>query len=336
MNYNQFIKPEASGLPLNSRAKLDTGTNCQAKCSFCYYIKDLDKVTSFEVIEERINIIADKGIKEIDLSGGESSIHEKWFDIIELCNKKFDRVSCLSNGFKFADYEFAEKSFNLGLKEIMFSLHGWDERSHDKIVGRNKAFSKIIQAIQNCHIIGIKVRLNCTVTDFNAPNMKEYAELIKTLDSTQINFLPLNYWSDASKNETMDYETLSAGIHKAIDILKKTDIQINVRYIPFCFMKGYEKYVVGTYQHIHDLDDWNIAYYDVYEYKKSAELTVEDYYDIAKSKINYTYTKPKDCFDCKYFDICDGIEKVLTDQKVYQVKGNKIKDPMIYRTGKRA
>ena len=100
-------------------------------------------------------------------------------------------------------------------------------------------------------------------------------------------------------------------------------------------MKGYEKYVVGTYQHIHDLDDWNIAYYDVFEYKNTDELTTEDYYTIAKNKINHTYIKPKGCFECKYFDICDGIEKVLTDQEVYPVKGEKIKDPMKFRTGER-
>jgi len=328
MNYNQFIKPDFSTEPINSRAKLDTGTHCQAKCSFCYYKEDLDKVTEFDVIKHRIDNIYSRGIEEIDLSGGESSIHSEWFNILEYCSNKFTNVSCLSNGFKFADYDFAEKSFNSGLKEVMFSLHGWDDQSHDYIVGRNKAFSKILQAIQNCHIIGIKVRLNCTVTDFNAPYMKEYAELVKNVRADQINFLPLNYWSDNANAETMDYETLSKGIHKAVDILKKTDIEINVRYIPFCFMKGYEKYVVGTYQHIHDLGDWNL---NVYDEANLQDNTIENAYTRAKENINNTYNKPKECFDCKYFNICDGVEKVLTTQEVYPIKGKKINNPMKFR-----
>jgi MoaA/NifB/PqqE/SkfB family radical SAM enzyme len=330
------MAPEIIPNKINSRAKLDTGTQCQARCQFCYYIDKLDEVTSFEIIKDRIDKIYEKGISEIDLSGGESSIHKDWFKILEYCNSKFTNISTLSNGFKFADYEFTEKSFNLGLKEVLFSLHGWDEKSHDNIVGRNKAFSKLLQGIQNCHIVGIKVRLNCTVTDYNSSYLEEYAKLISKLEVAQINFLPLNYWSAAKNNKPVNYEILSKGIHKAIDILKNKNIQINVRYIPFCFMKGYEKYTVGTLQHIFDLEDWNIAYYEngLYQYPK--DLSLKEYYKIAIEKINYTYNKPKECFECKYFNICDGIEKVLKNQKVYPIKGKKILNPMEFRDGKRS
>ena len=33
-------------------------------------------------------------------------------------------------------------------------------------------------------------------------------------------------------------------------------IEVNARYAPFCYMKGAEKYVCGTYQHIYDVKDW--------------------------------------------------------------------------------
>lgn len=317
MNYNHFSMPkEYSNLPINSRAKLDTGTQCNYKCDFCYYINDLDKVTDFEEIKQRIDIIKNMGIKEIDLSGGESTIHKDWFSILDYCNERFNHISCLSNGSRLKDYDFVEKSYSHGLREVLFSLHGWDEESHDRIVGHNKAFRHIIQAIHNCEIIGIKVRLNCTVTSQNVEHMKKYAELVNKLKPAQINFLPLNYWSDAKDQEPEKYEDLACGIKKAINMIDSS-IEINVRYIPFCFMKGYEKYVVGTYQHIFDLGDWNILAYD---YKLVSSDTVKDYYEAAFRKRNYTYTKPRECFECKHFLICDGIEKNLKDQQVYPIR----------------
>ena len=71
-----------------NRAKLDTGFHCNYKCEFCYYIDRLDVKTPFSTIEQRINILHKYGISEVDLSGGESSIHKDWFKILDYCNEK--------------------------------------------------------------------------------------------------------------------------------------------------------------------------------------------------------------------------------------------------------
>lgn len=334
MNYNQFSNPKVfSELPINSRAKLDTGTQCNYKCNFCYYINDLDKITPVEEIKRRADIIFNSGIREVDLSGGESTIHTDWFEILDYCSSKFYKVSCLSNGSKLKDFSFAEKSQQHGLSEVLFSLHGHNEHSHDEIVKHKKAFKHMLQAIDNCKILGIKVRLNCTVTSDNVENMQEYAELVKKLEPCQINFLPLNYWADADDAAPESYEVLSDGIHKAIEILYSEDIQINVRYIPFCFMKGMEEYVVDTYQHIFDENDWNIMSYGN---KTLKNPSIEDYYETAFKKRNQSYYKPRECFKCKYFRICDGIENNLANlQGVYPSNGILIEDVMEFRDGKR-
>ena len=145
MNYNRFSKPlNQNNMLINSRAKLDTGTQCNYKCSFCYYINDLDKVTNIDIIKGSIDNIYDNGIKEIDLSGGESSIHKDWFEILDYCDSKFENISCLSNGSMFKNFDFIEKSKKHGLKEILFSLHGANAEKHDKIVNHKNAFKNII------------------------------------------------------------------------------------------------------------------------------------------------------------------------------------------------
>lgn len=335
MNYNEF---SSTGLEViqdrfNTRAKLDTGTRCNYECSFCYYLDKLDVVTGSDVIKKRAKKLFNFGMTEIDLSGGESSIHKDWFEILDYCKGLgFKNISTLTNGFKFANKEFLRKSQEHGLTELLISLHGWDIESHAHIVKRKGSFEKILQTIENSKELGIKIRLNCTVTSYNAPNLVEYADLVNQIKPFQVNFLPLNYWEDAARVRPESYEVLSDAIKKSIDRLDKS-IEINVRYIPYCFMIGYEKYVVGIYQHIFDRGDWNIIGYEVDDLTlKSA--TIENYFEQARINRIDSYTKDHECFECKYFLVCDGVEHQLKKtQKVFPVQDEKIRDVQFFRRG---
>ena len=306
--------------PINNRAKLDTGTHCNYKCDFCYYKTQLDVVTNLDVIKGRIDYLVECGITEVDLSGGESSIHKEWFDILDYCTDKGLYVSCLSNGFKFAKKEFIQKSYNHGLREILFSVHGYDNDSHNELVGRVHAYKNIIKAIKNAQELDMVVRVNCTITELNYKHLDQFVELMNELKPLQVNFLPLNYWDDAKQQSALNYKEVSPYIHKAIDTLNIEEI--NVRYIPFCFMKGYEKHVVGYFQHIYDVKDWNIAVYDhtinPEEYK---EDRVKALFDAAKRNRINTYIKKKECLTCKWYFVCDGIEH---DQEVFPEDGEKV------------
>lgn len=321
--------------PICDRAKLDTGTHCNYRCEFCYYKTQLNDVTDLDTIKARIDYLYNCGIKEVDLSGGESSIHKHWFDILDYCKGKGLRISTLSNGYKFANREFIERSKQHGLEEILFSVHGYDKDSHNTLVGHRKGFENIIQAIKHAHDIGIIVRINCTVTHKNYKNLPtDFVELMKELNPLEINFLTLNYWDDAGVQETINYKEVTPYIHRTIDLLKEQVKLINVRYTPYCFMKGYEEYVCDYYQHIYDVYDWNIAVYDGKidpgEYKKDRHKAL---YDAAERKRNWTYYKKQECLQCKHYYICDGVEKQIKNATVYPEPGEKITQVNFYRKG---
>jgi len=317
-----------------NRAKLDTGFHCNYKCEFCYYIDRLDVKTPYSTIENRINILHKYGISEVDLSGGESSIHKDWFKILDYCNERFDNISCLSNGSVFSNEKFLLKSKKHGLKEILFSLHGYNEEVHDDIVGRKNAWKKIHKAIKLCQKHGIKVRINCTVYQKNYKGLVKYADIIKEIQPFQVNFLTLNYWDDNKTFDPIDdYGGLTDNIKKCIDLIINDTKYINVRYTPYCYMKDYEKYVCNQYQHVYDIFDWNK---EIYDYDVDTSKTYTE-----KEKIKLGYKKAQDgrldgckkpikCIRCKYFNICDGIEKQL-DIEVYPEEGKKITDVNFYR-----
>lgn len=335
--YNQISHRVVQDLdePINNRAKLDTGTHCNYRCGFCYYKTQLNDVTPFEVIRDRIDYLVECGITEADLSGGESSIHKQWFDILDYCRSRGLRISTLSNGYKFADKEFLQKSKEHGLEEILFSVHGYNTESHNQLVGHRKGFANIKQAILNAHELGLLVRINCTVTKDNYTGLPtEFVQLMKELKPFEINFLTLNYWNDADVLDCISYPEITPYIQQAIDQLKDQTPIINVRYTPYCFMKGYEQYVCNYYQHIYDIYDWNIAVYDQRidpaEYKKDPMTAL---YESAKSNRNNTYYKKKECMDCKHFYICDGVEKQIKNIELRPESGEKITQANFYRRG---
>jgi radical SAM protein with 4Fe4S-binding SPASM domain len=214
-------------------------------------------------------------------------------------------------------------------------VHGYDKESHNTLVGHRKGFENIVEAIHNARELGLLVRINCTVTHKNYTKLPtQFVELIKELKPYEVNFLTLNYWNDANVQETIDYAKITPFIHRTIDLLVNDVNIINVRYTPYCFMVGYEKHVCNYYQHIYDVYDWNIAVYDGVvdpnEYKKD---NLKALYASAARNRNNTYYKKRECMDCKYYYICDGVEKQIQDIELVPVSGNKITEVNFYRKG---
>jgi len=320
--------------PYCTRAKLDTGPLCNYNCWFCYYQGDLDKTTALDVILKRVDYLVECGIKEVDLSGGESSLHPKWFDILDYCKSKNLKISTLSNGYKFANKDFLLKSKEHGLEEILFSVHGFDKKSHNTIVGHRHGFDNIVQAIHNAKDLDIRVRINCVVTQENYKNLSvDFVQLMLNLKPMQVNFLTLNFWGNIKSLKFVPYKEVTNEIKKSIDFLKNDIKYLNVRYTPYCYMKGYEQYVCNTYQHIYDIYDWNMAVYDnkitPTDYKENNLKALYD--NAAKDRIN-SYKKTAACAQCKYFYICDGVEHKVRDP-VLPVAGDKIKQVNFFRQG---
>ena len=320
--------------PRCNRAKLDTGTFCNYDCEFCYYQGLLHIKTDFETIRNRADKLHEYGIVQVDLSGGESSVHKDWFKILNYCNNKFEHISTLTNGWAFSDENFLIKSKNAGLKEIMFSVHGMDEKNHDHIVRRRGAWNKIHKAIKNAHKHNLIVRVNCTIYQKNIEKLPAYADILKEIKPLEVNFLTLNYWTNNDNADPIDYKYATDNIKRCIDNIKDHIKYINVRYTPFCYMVGYEKYVCNQFQHIYDIFDWNKEIYS-YNLDTSIDYTekqkIDMAYEQASIERNKAYNKPIECLKCKFYNICDGVEKQVKNFKPLPVSGARIRDVTHYR-----
>lgn len=323
--------------PSCNRARLDTGPFCNYNCEFCYYKDQLDLKIPWEVVKARIDRLLAYGIKQVDFSGGESSVSPDWFKALDYCAERFEHISCLSHGGKFANKEFLEESQRRGLKEILFSLHGSTAEIHDTITDRKGSFDRILLGIQNAKDLGMIVRTNTTVYYRNYHLLPTvHADLLNRVRPTEANFITLNYWGDWNviKFDNASYSMMSDAIKQCIDKLED-GIEVNIRYAPYCYFKGYEKYIAGTYQHIYDVRDWNR---EMYSYTLDTTKTytpeqkIDNAYEACQTHRERFYVKKVECLKCKHFYICDGLEKEIAHRTpVFPESGEKIQQVNFYR-----
>ena len=304
----------------NYRIKIDTGFACNANCWFCYYKSHLkDPFMDLKLIQNQIKKAKFMNFKKIEFSGGESSYHPDWFKMIEFGSKLDLKISTISNGFMFSDFDFIKKSKDLGLEEILFSVHGFED-IHDKMLGVKGAWNKITKALENGSKLDLILRINITVTPTNQNTIyKQVKFLLDNFNIHQFNFILFNNFSDAKKIKVnykdMDFETL----YKSLDLIE-TKINhkraFNLRYFPFCQID--EKYHFAMYnylQHWFDEYDWCPMFF----YEK--DFNIKNISNFKKQNINYfikklinnrniLYFYDKKCIQCQYKGICDGWKKI--------------------------
>lgn len=342
------------------RVRINTGLKCNIKCRFCYYWDKLDiENPPINHVKYLLNIAKKNRIKHVDFSGGESSIRPDFIEILGYARELgFKQICTLTNGQLLANKKFLKKLVDSGLNEVLFSVHGCDPKEHDWLTQVPGSFDRLIKAINNLKELGIPYRFNVTVTRKNFKSLKEHAKLFLKKKPLQVNLILFNYWGSAdktAKDMSLKYSEASPYLKEAIDIMKKEIKYINVRYIPMCFMKNYEKYVTNHGQKIFDPFEWNpIAmsktqggikrhylrllyfFFRCFPFNKTwgLKLNFGQRILLAADKAR-TCKHSKICKKCKNYLICDGPERQYVKSFGFsELKpdfGDYIKDLLYYR-----
>ena len=371
---NEMIKHFPDKI-LNTRVKIDTGKFCNARCQFCYYydsIKIRDFLTLDEVKESGyIPKLFSKGITEFEFSGGEPTLCYELDQIIAYIKevgKKHNiepKFSVVSNGY-FLD-ELVTRCPDI--TEVLISLHG-NNKTHVGVTKIKDSYNRIVNFIEKysqleSDQLPILIRLNVVVTGDNLNN--EFYELLKSYikKGIQINFLPLNFWSDAS-GQTITKEQYKK-IYDSINwftytldkelkgttwksLLKRNqkykDIHganlLNIRYAEICKLdKSSIPYSVSHYEHFFDKKDWNKIFYPNDKGKPQDSFYKKNlfFFNRELNRFHLEKTLLDDaglshyidtvCKDCLYFKTlkCDGIKYINQDTKtIYKETEDELND----------
>ena len=309
MNEKSFIIKYLKSKPLTKRIKIDTGFACNINCFFCYYKKNLrDKFMNIKHIEFQLYKAKYFNFEKIDFSGGESSYHPNFFDMLKIAKKLNFYITTLSNGVMFSDLDFSKKAQDHGLDEILFSVHGLEKEHNISTGGDN--FKLILKAIENALKLGIRVRINTTIHSKNLNSLLAFYSFIrKNFDYDTHNFIFINTFSQ--NKISMDY-TDKEKFKEITQELNDVNQNIKFRYIPFCYInEGLHDKVYNYLQHFHDQDDWfpGIYYLKTFKKIKKNYFKYDNYANFIMNARACNFVKNDLCKNCPFNFICDWYKK---------------------------
>jgi len=289
--------------------------SCNWRCIFCYQSKG---TLSLENISKVIERIADAGVKEVTLYGGEITLlKNKWIEIGEIACQKGLIVSFISNGELLANID------DILLQRIQkifygaaFSIHGLAE-VHDRIVGKSGSFNKAIETIRKFYFSGIKMAINVTVCTYNLLYIKELLRFI----SSRFPMVPIfinraiNHRKSSSTPPFLNKNEIVKML-KIVKSLKEEGIELNIIGgvpIPPCILdKGLKEYAMycSAGFDFADIDAEGNVYICPEFSDPIGNILKQELIDIwnAKAMLDFrslSWLLPK-CKNCSYLDSCWG------------------------------
>jgi len=221
--------------------------------------------------------------------------------------------------------------WNAGLDDILFSVHG-DEADHNRLTRTEAGFGKLWRAMTKCAEQGFAFRTNTVLVDNfkGLPALAKRLARIKPLISNFINFQASWEWADKSEGE-MPFQVrmseVAPYLREAIDILTSAGTCVNVRYFPFCLLKGYEPHVCNDAQVMFDPFEWD---YDILP--KTSECYKRTGQEMAARK----YAATPACGECALHPaVCQGPHRQYAERfggdELQTYSGNRIADPLHFR-----
>lgn len=197
--------------------------HCNLKCYYCYKSADAIKkpYLSGKEIIRILQDLSDRGLRSIELTGGEPTIHPDFYDIFHFSARQFARVSVLTNGTRLNNRIARLMGKYKNTIIVQTDLDGSTPEMHDKIRGAARAFARVVQGIKLLASYGVNVRVAMNVTKENLYDIEKTLILAKTLGATWFTFsLVMDYgrgkWIDTTytKEELQYMETLKHRLRK--------------------------------------------------------------------------------------------------------------------------
>lgn len=139
-----------------------------------------DKI-HLETAHSVLNLLARQEVKHMCITGGEPTlIRNDFIDILTRCTTEHPESSLqiLTNGQTLHDFEFAKQCLELSTPKTCFcvSMHGDTPLTHDLIVRRKHAFSKVHSSLYNLSKLNVGIEIRFVVSKLNYTRLPGLAD----------------------------------------------------------------------------------------------------------------------------------------------------------------
>ncbi len=301
---------------MGKRVDIKTGFKCNNNCKFCVQAwKKPEGNRPKEDISKDLYDAKKAGCVGVVFTGGEVSIRADFFELLECAHDiGFAEIQVQTNARRFYYMDFCIKAVRAGMNDFGPAIHGHTAELHDSLTQSQGSFNQACQAIKNIKSLGVNVITNTVVVRPNYKFIPEIAKLLVSLDVNQYQFAFMHAVGNAmdNYNKMMPRVSLAApyikkGLQIGIDAGKK----VMAEAMPYCVMKGYERYTSELY--IPETEIRDTTSYD------------PDFGNTRRTQGKVKFSK---CKQCKYDLICEGPWKEYPERmgskEFVPVKGDKI------------
>jgi His-Xaa-Ser system radical SAM maturase HxsC len=241
---------------------------CDNYCVMCSQPpKDRDDSWLFERARKVISLLPD-GAEALSLTGGEPTLHgDALISLLEHCKRVAPELSLhlLSNGRRFADFEFARRYAAVGLSDIMVGIpvYAPEPGLHDFIVQAVGGFDETIHGILNLASLGEAVEIRVVVQRQTVPVLVGLAAfIVRNLPFVaQVALMGLEMTGLARPNSALvwaDPADYQGELMEAVDVLTTAGIATRIYNHQLCVLdQRLWPYAVRS------ISDWKNDYLDV-------------------------------------------------------------------------
>lgn len=127
-----------------------------------------DELTTAECLDV-VDQLADLGLSEVILIGGEAYLHDGWLDIVRRIRDR-GMTPLLTTGGRAFTAERARDAKAAGLASASVSLDG-GERAHDRLRGLDGAHAAALASLRNLRDAGVLVSVNTQINRLTMPDL---------------------------------------------------------------------------------------------------------------------------------------------------------------------
>jgi MoaA/NifB/PqqE/SkfB family radical SAM enzyme len=278
-----------------------TSYECNNNCVFCID-EDKKKIAgrTSEEIKNEIKAARERGANYLELIGGEVTIRKDAKELISWARDLgFTTISLTTNGRMFSYFEYAKELVEAGLTDIVFSIHGYNEESHDNLTRVPGSFRQFKKGLENLRELGFNnIGSNTTIVKQNYKDLEKIAEFILAQNITNAEFIFVDPNEGAAKNNFFElvpkFSEIMPMVKKCLAVGKKVGApHWHVRYLPLCYLEDY-------------LDQVS----EIDEVKKfKTEHSAPDFFNpyAEEGRANVGRVKAEVCKNCKLNNQCEVI-----------------------------
>jgi MoaA/NifB/PqqE/SkfB family radical SAM enzyme len=271
---------------------------CNNSCVFCSVGDRPRRDGDFDTQFTELRAARARGIRLLDLDGGEPTLYPRLFDLIAAARDLgFERVTVTSNGRRLAYRSFAARLAATGV-ELLVSLHGSGPAVHEALTRAPGSFRQTLAGLTTALDLFRHVGVNTTVVRGNVADLPALAERLARLGVARWTIQALTPFGNARGDQALEPEEAAAAFRRVIERAAGR-MAVAIIGLPYCQLPGLEAFV---------LDD---------HFKMAREMLFADGRRVNLGRFLATRRehRPEACDPCPWRVICNGFWRFPDDPR---------------------